>query len=92
MPVLSDFENPELAMRRLRMCVYAVSLGGVAVTAAPGRAAQSLEDRQQAACYDDAQRLCPDAFPDVDKVKACMADKKKLVSPACAAFYPKTAQ
>jgi hypothetical protein len=64
----------------------------LALGALPARAAQSLEDRQQAACYDDAQRLCPDDFPDVDKVKACMADKKKLVSPACAAFYPKNAQ
>jgi hypothetical protein len=49
----------------------------------------SLQDQQQAACYDDVMRLCADDVPDVDKVKACMRGRKRQVSPACAAFYPR---
>ena len=63
--------------------------GAVAAAETVSNGAQSLEERQQAACYNDAQRLCGDAFPDVDQVKTCMGNKKKLVSAACAAFYPK---
>ena len=45
------------------------------------------QDKMQAACYDDAQRLCGDVMPDVDKTEACMKPKKAQVSAACAAFY-----
>ena len=47
----------------------------------------SLKDKQQAACYDDVNKLCKDALPDVDKVTACMKDKKPLVSAKCAAMW-----
>ena len=47
----------------------------------------SLQDKQQAACYDDVNKLCKDALPDVDKVTACMKDKKPLVSAKCAAMW-----
>ncbi|MDX7953868.1 hypothetical protein P7D22_22185 [Lichenihabitans sp. Uapishka_5] len=52
---------------------------------APG---PSLQDRQQAACYDDVMRLCSAAVPDIDRVTACMQDKRSQVSAPCAAFYP----
>lgn len=45
------------------------------------------QDKMQAACYDDAQRLCGDVMPDVEKTEACMKPKKAQVSAACAAFY-----
>lgn len=57
---------------------------GVALASGP-----SLQDRQQAACYEDVMRLCNDAVPDIDRVTACMQDKRQLVSAPCAAFYPK---
>ncbi|UDL94730.1 hypothetical protein LGH83_00080 [Lichenihabitans sp. PAMC28606] len=47
----------------------------------------TLRDRQQAACYDDAQRLCGEFVPDVNKVTTCMKAKKAEVSPKCAAAY-----
>ena len=47
----------------------------------------SLQDRQQAACYDDVQKFCKDAVPDVDKVTACMNSKKSSVSAKCAAMW-----
>ncbi len=66
-------------------------LAGAILFASPGWALASgptLQDRQQAACYDDVMRLCADAVPDVDRVTACMKDKRALVSAPCAAFYP----
>ena len=57
---------------------------GVAVT---GAGAVTLQDRQQAACYNDVQKLCGDLVPDVDKVAVCMKSKRQQVSPACSRFY-----
>lgn len=47
----------------------------------------SLRDQQQAACYDDVNKLCKDDMPDVDKVTACMSGKKSMVSAKCAAMW-----
>jgi hypothetical protein len=47
----------------------------------------TLEDRQQAACFQDAQKLCGNYIPNVDQVTACMSDKRPLVSPKCAEMY-----
>ncbi len=43
----------------------------------------SLRDRQQAACYNDAQRLCGEFVPDVAKISACMHEKRAEVSHKC---------
>jgi hypothetical protein len=50
----------------------------------------SLEDRRQAACYNDVQRLCGNLMPDADKITVCMKDKKAQVSARCAAMYEVT--
>lgn len=57
----------------------------VAATSEP-----TLQDQQQAACYNDVQRLCADAVPDVDKVTACMKAKRSMVSAKCAKMYNRT--
>ena len=49
--------------------------------------APTMRDRQQAACYNDVQRLCGSAMPDVDKVTACMKDKRPKVSAKCSAMW-----
>lgn len=46
-----------------------------------------IDDQMQAACADDAKRLCGEFIPDIDKTTACMKPKKSQVSAACAAFY-----
>ena len=69
--------------------VFAASLACLLTPSAPLRAAEpTLQDKQAAACYDDAMRLCGQFVPDAEAVKTCMKPKKKLVSAACAAFYP----
>jgi hypothetical protein len=71
----------------------AVFVAGVLLTGAvsgPAFAVDSgptLQDRQQAACYDDVQRLCGNYIPDVNKITACMKDKRPLVSAKCSAMW-----
>ncbi|MCW6509687.1 hypothetical protein [Lichenifustis flavocetrariae] len=57
---------------------------------ASGAIAQEEDRYAQArlACLGDVVRLCPEAMLDADQARACMKDKKKLVSPGCAEFYP----
>ena len=64
--------------------LLAVSLSGAAMAAGGG---VTLKDKQQAACFDDVQKLCGDLVPDVDKVTACMKTKRQQVSPSCSKFY-----
>jgi hypothetical protein len=47
------------------------------------------QDRQQAACANDVQRLCPEAIADPDEAQACMLKNRAQVSPKCAAMFPK---
>ena len=57
-------------------------------TAASANSAVTLQDREQAACYNDVQKFCGEFVPDVDKTQACMLKIKDKVSPGCAKFYP----
>ena len=66
-------------------------IGAAILAAAASHAFAQDEDRNaqaRLACLGDVMRLCPDAMLDADQARACMKDKKKLVSPACAEFYP----
>ena len=47
----------------------------------------TLQDKQQAACYGDVQRLCGAAMPDAAKVTDCMKDKRPQVSAKCSAMW-----
>jgi hypothetical protein len=49
--------------------------------------AQGYTADQQALCTDDAFRLCSSAIPDVDRVTACMVQKRALLSRGCAQFF-----
>jgi hypothetical protein len=63
--------------------IAAAMLAGVA-------AAETPEQRQ--ACTDDAFQFCSDAIPDRERVFACLAAKRNVISPLCregmAAFLP----
>lgn len=71
----------------LRHAAFALVLLGASATGALAGSTVTLQDRQQAACYDDAQRLCGDFMPDSDKVEACMLTMKAKVSARCRKFY-----
>lgn len=71
----------------LRHAVFAAAAMAASTTAALAGSTVTLQDRQQAACYDDAQRLCGEFMPDSDKVEACMLTMKNKVSARCRKFY-----
>lgn len=70
-----------------RRAVCAAAIMAASTAAASAGSTISLQDRQQAACYDDAQRLCGDFMPDADKIEACMLTMKNKVSARCRNFY-----
>lgn len=57
--------------------------------AAAGMAHAYTADQQQL-CSDDAFRLCSSAIPDVDRVTACMVQRRAQLSPGCAQFFRDT--
>jgi hypothetical protein len=42
---------------------------------------------QEQACTGDAFRLCSSEIPDVDRITACMVQKRDQLSPGCRAFF-----
>ncbi len=42
---------------------------------------------EQAACSDDAFRLCSAEIPDVDRVTACMVRQQSQLSPGCRVYF-----
>lgn len=69
----------------LGVALAAALCGGTAALAK--NSGPTLQDRQQAACYSDVQRLCGNAIPDAAKVEACMADKRPQVSKKCSDMW-----
>jgi hypothetical protein len=61
---------------------------GLLLAPAPGVAQGTPE--QRAACEGDAMRLCGQYVPDVQRITACMHQKRRYLSPRCrAVFYKK---
>lgn len=48
---------------------------------------QAYTQEQQQLCTGDAMRLCGDAIPDVDRVTACMVQKRASLSDGCKAVF-----
>jgi type II secretory pathway component PulL len=42
---------------------------------------------QRAACEGDAQRLCSQFIPDVDRITACLGQQRRYLSAACRAMF-----
>jgi hypothetical protein len=53
----------------------------------PALCQSNPRSQQQAACEDDAYRLCPDEIPDEARVASCMERQKAKLSPACRAMF-----
>lgn len=50
-------------------------------------AMSQTRQQEQAACEDDAYRLCPDQIPDETAIRNCLYQKKASLSPACRAQF-----
>ena len=55
--------------------------------AALGTAAQAYTAEQQQMCTGDAMRLCASEIPDVDRITACMVQKRAQLSDGCKAVF-----
>lgn len=65
-----------------------VLAAAILATTLTGAFAQKYTRQQQeAACSDDAFRLCGDDIPDESKVAACMIRKKSALSPRCLVVF-----
>jgi hypothetical protein len=69
--------------RRLMMIVAA--LFGLTLLSLPAAAQGTAE--QRSACQGDAQRLCGQYIPDVDRITACMSSKRRYLTPGCRAVF-----
>lgn len=49
--------------------------------------AGASESEKEAACRDDAIRLCAEFIPDRDKITLCMQKKTAQLGPACRAIF-----
>jgi hypothetical protein len=56
----------------------------------PALSQSDLRSQQQAACEDDAYRLCPDEIPDEARVASCLARQKSKLTPGCRAMFAPT--
>lgn len=72
-----------------RILLVACSMALVTGTAWASKPNDAERMRQQAEhlCYDDVQRLCNDAIPDEDKIKACMETNHARLNPPCAKVF-----
>ena len=70
-----------------KLLLGAALMVALTTAASASMKAVTLQDKQQAACYNDVQKLCPGLIPDVDKVTQCMKSKRAEVSPECGAMY-----
>ena len=55
--------------------------------AALGTGAHAYTAEQQQICTGDAMRLCSSEIPDVDRVTACMVQKRAQLSDGCKAVF-----
>ena len=69
------------------LCIAGLLLSSTAPVWATQPQAPSADDKLQAACYPDVEKLCKDAMPDEDKVTACMKQHKSQVSAKCQEAY-----
>ena len=47
----------------------------------------TVRQKAEQACYDDVNKLCGDAIPDEDKIKACMKAHRTQLSPKCRTIF-----
>lgn len=68
-----------------RACKMLIAAGFT--LAALGTAANAYTAEQQQMCTGDAMRLCSSEIPDVDRVTACMVQKRAQLSDGCKAVF-----
>ena len=68
-----------------RLITVAAALVGATLLSLPAAAQGTPEQRD--ACSGDAQRLCGQYVPDVNRITACMSQKRRYLSARCRAVF-----
>ena len=76
-----------MILRLTLLAALTLAASSSAMAATASKAKPSLRDQEQAACYDDANRLCKEFIPNEDKIATCMRQKLSQVSKGCRAFF-----
>lgn len=73
---------------RIRITTAATLLALVAPTLAKADiTTDTVRQKAEQACYDDANKFCNDAIPDETKITACMNVHRKQLSPRCRQMF-----
>ena len=66
---------------------FGLALAAVSFISVVPTSVHAYTPEQQQACSPDAMRLCGDFVPDVDRITACMIQKKSQLSPECRRYF-----
>ena len=72
---------------RSRNFQFGLMLGTVLSVSMWPAASEAYTPEQQAACSDDAFRLCGLDIPDIERVTACMIRNQAQLSPGCRVYF-----
>ena len=75
------------ARLRLRLIASFAALVGIALWFGLLPAAAQGTPEQRAACESDAMRLCSEFGSDVQRITACMSQKRRYLSPQCRKYF-----
>jgi hypothetical protein len=62
---------------------FGLALAAASFAAVVPTSVHAYTQEQEQACTPDAMRLCGNYVPDVDRITACMIQKKSQLSPEC---------
>jgi type II secretory pathway component PulL len=68
-----------------RLMIIIAALFGFTLMSLPAAAQGTQQQRE--ACQDDAMRLCNQYVPDVNRITACMSQKRRYLSARCRAAF-----
>ncbi len=68
------------------LCLLAPTVASADITT------DTVRQKAEQACYDDANKLCGDAIPDETKIAACMKVHHGQLSPRCRAIFDANAK
>ena len=66
---------------------FGLALAAVSFASVVPTSVHAYTPEQQQACTPDAMRLCGDFVPDVDRITACMIQKKSQLSAECRRYF-----
>lgn len=74
-------------MKRITLATAVTALTLLPSLASAEITTDTVRQRAEQACYDDANRLCADAIPDEAKITACMKVHRTQLNPKCRAVF-----